>query len=101
MARVVVPITNARPAPPDDLTKDQAVEWERIVRRLPGDWFTAEKYPLLVALCRHIVLARSIAATINEFKTAWVAEEGSLERLTGWRRWQLVRARRWRRWRRN
>jgi hypothetical protein len=77
----VTPITAARPSPPDDLTEAQAVEWQRIVDRLPGDWFPAECRPLLAALCRHIVQARVVADLINQFKPSWVGEEGGLERL--------------------
>ena len=77
----VTPITDARPAPPDDLTEAQGAEWRRIVDRLPADWFPAECRPLLAALCRHIVQARAIADLINQFQPAWVAEEGGLERL--------------------
>jgi hypothetical protein len=78
---VVRQITDHRPPPPDDLTEAQAVEWRRIVARMPGDWFPIETQPLLAALCRHIVQARSIAAMISEFRPAWAAEDGGLERL--------------------
>jgi hypothetical protein len=82
-ALAVVPIATAarRPAPPDDLTKPQAIEWQRIVDRLPADWFPPETWPLLAALARHIVHARMLADMVSQFRPAWVAEEGGLERL--------------------
>jgi hypothetical protein len=81
LARVVVPMTEHRPAPPAELTKGQAEEWRRIVDRMPHDWFPQETHSILVALCRHICHAREIAGMINEFQPAWCAEEGGLERL--------------------
>jgi hypothetical protein len=78
---IVTPIINRRPPPPDDLTEPQAVEWRRIVARMPGDWFPAETWPILAALCRHIVQARMLADLVNQFRPAWAAEEGGLERL--------------------
>ena len=78
---VVSPITDARPAPPEDLPEAQAVQWRRIVDRMPHDWFPSETQPLLVALCRHITLARELAAMISEFRREWITADGGLERL--------------------
>lgn len=47
-----------RPAPPGDLTSEQADEWRGIVARCPADWFPRETYPLLAQYCRHAVSAR-------------------------------------------
>ena len=78
---VIRQITDHRPPPPDELTEAQAVEWRRIVGRMPGDWFPAETHPLLVGLCRHIVMARELAGMLDGFRAEWCAEDGGLERL--------------------
>jgi hypothetical protein len=62
---VISPISDHRPAPPDELTDEQANEWLAIVDRLPADWFKRETTPLLVALCRHIATARMLSRQID------------------------------------
>jgi hypothetical protein len=52
---------NERPAPPDELTEEEAEEWRAIASRMPHDWFTRENHPLLAEYCRHIVRARDLA----------------------------------------
>jgi hypothetical protein len=78
---VVTPLTDARPLPPEDLPEAQAAHWRRIVGRMPHDWFPPETQPLLVALCRHIVLAHELAAMVSEFRREWYTADGGLERL--------------------
>jgi hypothetical protein len=48
---VVSMIGNERPAPPDELTEDEAAEWRAIAGPMPPDWFTRENYPLLEYPC--------------------------------------------------
>ena len=55
-----------RPVAPSELTDEEAREWEGIVARLPGDWFTRETRPLLVQYCRHIVAVRRVAQLVHE-----------------------------------
>jgi hypothetical protein len=59
---------NERPAPPDELTEEEAEEWRAIAGRMPHDWFTRENHPLLAEYCRHIVRARDLAQDIAKFK---------------------------------
>lgn len=54
-----------RPASPDDLTDEQAHEWDAIVSRMPADWFPRETHGLLAQYCRHVVAARRIAQLIE------------------------------------
>lgn len=61
-----------RPAPPSELTDEQADEWRSIVNRLPADWFPRETQPVLAQLCRHITRARRLDTLIR-------AEEGQEE----------------------
>jgi hypothetical protein len=65
---VVNVLGNERPAPPDELTEDEAKEWREIAARMPPDWFTRENFPLLAEYCRHIVRARDLAKDITTFK---------------------------------
>jgi hypothetical protein len=57
---VVNVLGNERPAPPDDLTEEEAEEWRAIVSRMPHDWFTRENRPLLAEHCRHIVSGQDV-----------------------------------------
>jgi hypothetical protein len=67
-----------RPDPPEDLTDEQAVEWRKVVDRLPPDWFPAESHQLLVAYVRHVVNARVIAGKIAAFDRAWLDDPDGL-----------------------
>ncbi len=64
----VVPVTaEQRPAPPEDLTAEQAQEWRAIVARMPADWFTREVQPLLMAYCKHLATFRKLSAAVDGF----------------------------------
>lgn len=65
---IVSVLGNERPAPPDELTEEEAAEWRAIAGRMPVDWFTRENHPLLAEYCRHIVRARDLAGDIAKFK---------------------------------
>jgi hypothetical protein len=55
-----------RPAAPDELTSEQATEWQAVVSRMPVDWFPREIWPLLCAYCRHVTNSRHIAGLIED-----------------------------------
>ena len=55
-----------RPKAPPELTKEQKAEWDRIVGRMPSDWFGPEMWPMLANLCRHIVYAREFAGELDD-----------------------------------
>ena len=70
--RPVTPIETApRPAPPGELSDEEAEEWIAVVNHLPAEWFTRETYPLLIQYCRHVITARRVRQMI----TALEAEE--------------------------
>jgi hypothetical protein len=54
-----------RPDPPEELTEEQAAEWQAVVNRLPADWFPRETHPLRAQYCRHVVCARRVAQLIE------------------------------------
>jgi hypothetical protein len=68
-----------RPEPPAELTDEQAVEWRKVVDRLPPDWFPVESHPLLVAYARHVVNARIIAGKIAGFDRSWLDDPEGLK----------------------
>ena len=55
-----------RPDAPKHLTKDQSKVWDRIVKRMPADWFTEESHDLLGQYCRHVVDADKVAKRIDD-----------------------------------
>jgi hypothetical protein len=57
---IVQVLGNERPAPPDELTEEEAEEWRAIASRMPHDWWTRENYPLLAEYCRHIVSGQDV-----------------------------------------
>lgn len=54
-----------RPAPPDDLTDEEADEWQAVVGRLAADWFPRETHGLLANYCRHTVRARRVSQMVS------------------------------------
>ena len=76
-----------RPAPPDDLTEQQAEEWRAIVARCPADWFPRETYALLGQYCRHVVSARWLGKLLDQFEREPNVKLDEYERVS-----KLVRA---------
>jgi hypothetical protein len=54
-----------RPAPPVELTDEQAAEWTAIVERMPADWFPRETHPMLSQYCLHAVSQRKVSTLIE------------------------------------
>lgn len=50
-----------RPEIPDRLSNEAGKEWDRVVGRLPADWFPAETLGLLETYCDQICLHRRLA----------------------------------------
>lgn len=59
-----------RPAPPSELTQEQAAEWDAIVARMPAGYFPRETHGVLTQYCRHIVSARRVAQLIEAAASA-------------------------------
>ena len=67
--RPVTPVeTTPRPAPPHELSDEEAEEWRAVVDRLPADWFARETHALLIQYCRHVVTARRIRQLITKLE---------------------------------
>lgn len=54
-----------RPKPPSSLKGASRSEWERIVNRMPVDWFTAETLSTLERHCLHVAEAKEIDKLID------------------------------------
>jgi hypothetical protein len=54
-----------RPPAPDRLKPEMRDEWQKIVHRMPADYFTAEQLPVLEELCRIIIYARAAGAALD------------------------------------
>jgi hypothetical protein len=69
--RPVTPVEKTpRPAPPVELSDEEADEWRAIVDRLPAEWFARETHGLLVQYCRHVVAARRVSQLIAAIQEA-------------------------------
>jgi hypothetical protein len=83
---VVTALPGQRPAPPDELTQDQADVWKMVVATKPVDWFTPDTHKLLISYCKHATTARVLDEQIDNFDPAWLTEPEGLLRykeLTG------------------
>src|SRR6516164_1552072 len=54
------------PAPPAELTAEEAACWTNIVNRMPPDYFPPPTWPLLVNLCRHCRMSHWFARQMRE-----------------------------------
>lgn len=57
-----------RPDAPYELDDDEALEWKAQVEAMPAGHFTRSTYPLLVALCGHIITARRLKQWEREIR---------------------------------
>lgn len=80
-SKEIKPITAVnRPNSPSELSKEQAIEWNAVVARLPADWFPRETHGLLIQYCRHVVNARTLSKQIEKFPAASLGKEDGLKR---------------------
>jgi hypothetical protein len=61
--------------PPRHMAADQVEVWHGIVSGHPPDWFPAGSIPILIQLCRHVVISDRLAELIEgtEDKDEWSA----------------------------
>lgn len=57
--------TIRRVRPPNELNVEQREEFRRIVDSMPADWFAPAHTALLAQYCRHVVMARKVAAYLE------------------------------------
>jgi|SRR5215813_6914944 len=68
------------PPAPSELNEEEAEIWRGFVNRMPGDYFAAPTWPMLVNLCRHVrgsrffarqlrILEEKLPHTIDEQRT--------------------------------
>jgi hypothetical protein len=78
---VVRTFPDLRPAPPEDLTEEQATEWRAIVARMPGDWFPRETHATLASYCRHVCTGRMLSRFVDKFEADHLGDEECVDRL--------------------
>lgn len=72
-AKVVEGDFGKRPSSPDDLTEDQALIWDSVVRSEPADFFsTSATQGMLKNYCRHQSASDQITRVINLFQDEWL-----------------------------
>jgi hypothetical protein len=59
-----------RPEPPPELSRDEAMIWERIVSRMPANWFGDDNRHLLHSLCCCVSQARRMEAALRQIDPA-------------------------------
>ena len=59
-----------RPVAPDDLTDEQAVEWEAIVSSEAAEWIPRGAWGALAQYCRHKVAADRVAQLLEQSQDA-------------------------------
>lgn len=64
----IVPImpNDAKPAPPEDMAESEAVVWQMIVDAMPLRYFGRETWPVLVGLCKHVVVRDEIGRRLDK-----------------------------------
>ena len=64
----IVPIMpgDAKPPPPADMSKSEADVWRMIVDAMPLRYFGRETWPVLVGLCKHVVVRDAIGVRLDK-----------------------------------
>ena len=64
-----------------DLTDEQACEWDIVVNSVPAGWFPREIHPILEQYCRHVVTARRVAKLVQSAESESDLDIGLLDTL--------------------
>ena len=70
----------ARPEPPLCLNVRATDEWQRIVNRMPSDWFTDETASLLQFHCEHVAEGEAIQLMIERVRNTAMKDDESYKR---------------------
>src|SRR4051812_35206198 len=62
-------VPGVQPEPLMELSDEEAAEWRKFTKRMPGDWFPPETWPMLAQCCRHIVTARWLGECLQEMRS--------------------------------
>lgn len=57
-----------RPEPPISLNDRGQSEWNRVVNRLPSDWFTDETLSILQAYCEHVAEGEALQLMVERVR---------------------------------
>ena len=64
----VTTLETARPEAPVELSAEERIEWDKVVNRLPVDWFPSETHAMLAQYCKHCSAAKMVAFLISEMQ---------------------------------
>jgi hypothetical protein len=77
----VVSLVPGQPPPaPAELTPEQSITWRAIVGQMPADFFTHGASPLLVVLCRHVSISRTVAGMLAAIEPVSLTDDKTLDR---------------------
>jgi hypothetical protein len=77
----VVSLVPGQPPPlPAELTPEQSITWRAIVGQMPADFFTHGASPLLVVLCRHVSISRTVAGMLAAIEPLSLTDDKTLDR---------------------
>lgn len=77
---VAAPSIERRLDAPVHLSDAERSVWLEMVNDQPANAFTATHVPVLEMYCRHVVRSRVLAAEIEAFDSAWLADKDGLDR---------------------
>ena len=80
LSTVLALVPGTRPEPPAELTAEQAKTWGVIVSQMPADFFTYGASPLLVVLCRHVSISRTVAGMLATVEPLSLMDDKTLDR---------------------
>lgn len=69
-----------RPEPPLSLNDRAQTEWNRVVNRMPSDWFTDETLSLLQAFCEHVAEGEAIQLMIERVRKLAMTDDEAFGR---------------------
>ena len=69
-----------RPKPPSTLNERAALEWERVVDRMPSNWFSDETLSILEMYCEHVAEGAAVQAMIETVRGTAMANDESYKR---------------------
>ena len=69
-----------RPQPPLCLNPRAEDEWNRVVNRMPSDWFTDETLSTLQAYCEHTAEGEAIQMMIEKVRKLAMADDDAYKR---------------------
>src|SRR6516164_11065287 len=68
-----------RPAPPLELSVEEAAEWNELLSQLKGDFIRREMYPLMVLLCQNVIQSRQLSNLLHQYTSEMLKDSDHLD----------------------